>query len=407
MFATAGNIYSVASDGGSVPNLVSVSDDEIYEFDSSPDISPDGSRIVYATTRHTTARDFEIETSRLDGSDRRRLTDNGMQDVSPVWSPDGSRIAFARVGPGTGPVSSVEAQEQGGIYSMAADGTDSRLNFRFNSTTPSTIGMGLDLILQGGPRWSPDEKSITLVGYDRILRRTVLYAVDPYDSDPVNSEPLWILASAAIGQVVENRPQYDAITKIFGTPEWSPDGRSLAFFQYFDLSILEFFNMERDDCLRADDELCLFDHEQQITGPEGWSLWTIGADGSEPRKVMELGSNGPMRESNLSWSPDGKTLLLPLTDGVHVVNADGSGFRRIDGDRPRGRSTLGSIHASWSPDGSKIAIVDGSSEHYLITVSPDGLDQRVLVKQEDVRCWTGGERLHAFCEQREPSFHGG
>ena len=70
-------IYIVRSDGSDL-RRISASIGE-YDIDYWPDISPDGSRVVYSTSRHRSKRpshrNYEIETSKLDGSDRRRLTD--------------------------------------------------------------------------------------------------------------------------------------------------------------------------------------------------------------------------------------------------------------------------------------------------------------------------------------------
>ena len=57
------------------------------------DVSPDVPRIVYSTCEYF--RDgYEIATVNMDGTGKRRLTEDGYFDHYPVWSPDGSRIAF-------------------------------------------------------------------------------------------------------------------------------------------------------------------------------------------------------------------------------------------------------------------------------------------------------------------------
>ena len=50
-----------------------------------------------------------------DGSNQRRLTNNGADDLTPDWSPDGRRIAF---------VSHVYGQSE--IFVMNADGSQQR-----------------------------------------------------------------------------------------------------------------------------------------------------------------------------------------------------------------------------------------------------------------------------------------
>jgi len=65
--------------------------------DAAGDVSPDGTRVVFHTTRDTPAGQppsFDINVMNADGSGKVRLTSAPGDDLFPVWSPDGRRIAF-------------------------------------------------------------------------------------------------------------------------------------------------------------------------------------------------------------------------------------------------------------------------------------------------------------------------
>ena len=86
---------------------------------------------------------------------------------------------------------------------------------------------------------------------------------------------------------------------------------------------------------------------------------------------------------DLLWAPNGSHILFmshviedSSSPNVYVVNPDGSGILKI----AEGRGTA----ASWSPDGSRIAVYRETtfdSNVVLYLVAPDGSDKRILVRE--------------------------
>lgn len=92
-------------------------------IDAHPDWSLDGSRIVFGSFRDTAgnpARTAEIYVMNADGTDQKRLTtDMTWDDNDPEWSPDGTKIVFKSTR-GT----QISAREE--IYVMNPDGSGAK-----------------------------------------------------------------------------------------------------------------------------------------------------------------------------------------------------------------------------------------------------------------------------------------
>ena len=84
-------IYLINADGSGLTQLT-YSESDVYNYQ--PALSPDGTRVAFATSQGSHAGISIID---VDGSGLRMLTTNNMtRDSEPAWSPDGSKIAFVR-----------------------------------------------------------------------------------------------------------------------------------------------------------------------------------------------------------------------------------------------------------------------------------------------------------------------
>jgi len=108
---------------------------------TSPEYSANGRQIVYAAHRDG---DSEIFTIRANGTHRRKLTDNSVQDIEPAFSPNGRHIIFSRNLPG--------GYE---IFKMRSDGSHQR------QLTHDSTGRGVV-----GATFSPSGRKIAYVQRD-------------------------------------------------------------------------------------------------------------------------------------------------------------------------------------------------------------------------------------------------
>ena len=68
-----------------------------YAGSLAPSFSPDGQRVIFSSTMHSTAGTEaarEIYVATVDGTIVKRITTDGLYNHNPVWTPDGTKIVF-------------------------------------------------------------------------------------------------------------------------------------------------------------------------------------------------------------------------------------------------------------------------------------------------------------------------
>lgn len=240
-----------------------------------------------------------------DGSNERRLAEG----EGPRWSPDGKRILFHKhSSSSTGP----------GLYVINSEGTgETRI---FAPSLSPTSWEWYDFY-----RWSPDGTKILvapgLAGRER----------DFLDS----GGGVYSVSSDGSGliRLVEIKSQGAG---------FSPDGEQIVFIAREGLLEQEF----------SDDG-----HK--------YSLYVMNPDGTEKARIADDTLHiDYLPNLALSYSPDGTRILYGDSEGLYVINADGSNKISLI------TSDYHSTHEpAWSPDGRKIAcIVQGT----ICIMNPDG-----------------------------------
>lgn len=267
----------------------------------SPQISPDGSQIVFVYKRIDTEKNkyfSNLWRVRIEGGEPQPFTYGEWNDSQPRWSPDGKWIAFIsnRQKPKSQiyliPTDGGEARpltnlEEGSIgeFAWSPDGT--KIVFTFRETAPEwresarkerkEKGLSTPPLVIRRAYWRLDGDGVF------VDQRYHLYTVD--------------VRTGAITQLTTD-PEFSEFS-----PTWAPDGTQIAFLS------------NRDP-----------EHEDDWAWTE---IWLISADGSNLRKVEAPA--GP--KSALRWSPDGKWLAYvgnpypedsyPRNDHVWRVSPEG------------------------------------------------------------------------------------
>jgi Tol biopolymer transport system component len=241
---------------------------------------------------------------RPDGSDRHRL-EIGVEGepFAPSWSPDGARIAFVMRDAKT---------PNGSIWTAAADGSGAALLYDGNGECDEGAFW---------PVWSPDGTRLAMVCY-YVKGTTSFEAISVLDpatkvrtdvatlegSDPVDNPISWSPDGSTLafeiltwdpadtlvtGSLVATVPAAGGTVhrltdpKLFAShPDWSPDGRLIAFNTYDTGNI------------------------HGIGQPS--NVYAIAPDGSGMRQLSTASTDGTMRLGQPFWSSDGSRIWVSV-----------------------------------------------------------------------------------------------
>jgi dipeptidyl aminopeptidase/acylaminoacyl peptidase len=269
------NEICVVNGDGSDRVCHALSDESIsegYSIDGFLDLSPDGTKVAYAT--HCNIYIWTI------GGDVTSLRDRGGCGVfrELKWSPDGDFITYI----------SEELHRTGGqayFGDVFVDSLDGKVH---RALTADLVGWNYD------PDWSPDGRSIA------FTHQRVMGDIGP-NSYPLAME---IFVVSSDGKEAINFTNHSADDV---NPHWSPDG-----------SLIAFLSNRRGGLL---------------------DLYVMNSIGSEVRMVAELGmeyNRWPYSSYPITWLPDNRFILHNET--LHDT---------LTGDSEVIRLPYDSVYASW------------------------------------------------------------
>ena len=321
-----------------------------------PSFSPDGNRLVFVNDNAGVTNLWLLD---LESGQPTQLTDHPSADTAPAFAPEGERIAFVR---------------DGDIWLIDSDGAAQRLIE--HGTEPAWSGNGRRLVFE-------------------------------------RDAQVWIARADGRSQARVNTIVDQELLFVQRKPAFSPDGRSLVYFEAQDGPLGDLW---RVDLLRGTSEQLTFDHA--LAGdvaftPDGrfvvfqsnrggsQSLWRIPAGGGTPEAILHSTGSDAMP----AVSPDGRSLAYvasrPRYSLMLTNPRDGTSRVLVDSRYPV-------VAPEFSPDGTRIAYFSadaGGGAHLYVRGLDDEVPTRVSQAPDTVDAmprWSAdGEWLYHYHAGRE------
>jgi dipeptidyl aminopeptidase/acylaminoacyl peptidase len=408
------SVPQAAASQAATQDRIQVEDWLDWERVRDPQISPDGSRVLYTRERVDKINDSwegAVWMIDSDGSRNRFLVEGS----SPRWAPDGTRIAytasddegrtqiFVRWMDDEGAVSQVTHLTQDGPTGIvwAPDGTRIAFSMRIPPEEPTSDLWEVSLPRPAGAAWTPDPRIVESlvfrqdgVGWvDEGYRH--LFVVDAEGGTP--------------RQVTEG--EYD-----HGTPAWTTDGTGLLF---DGLRIPDaMYRWQESEIYRVDvatKEVSQLTSRRgpdrtPVPSPDGRyiayvgndttgtdyiesALYVMEADGSNPRDLTSSMDRSPRGHF---WAPDGRGVYFNLpADGranVYYVSLDGDVRQVTDGGHmlgingvSLGGTAVGTLEGPQAPSDVIAFDLDRPADRRRLTrVNDDVLSGKTLGEVEEI-----------------------
>jgi dipeptidyl aminopeptidase/acylaminoacyl peptidase len=304
---------------------------------SSPQISPDGKRVIYEQSRTDWDRDaFETDLWIADiaGGERHLLSVRAGSSSNAAWAPDGRWIAFLSDRPASLKDSPADKKQ---LYVMPANGGDAQ------QLTKMADGVSkFD--------WCPDSKHLVFTAEapeTKTMKARKEYFGDYHviHSD-YRMEHLWLIeaprpdGSGRVPPAVDPKQLTKDDNVSVGDFSVSPDGTRVAFSAQRDPDLISGFSAD---------------------------IYTLNLSDGAVKKIVD--TPGPDR--NPQWSPDGKSIAFETANGatyffytngrIAVVPADGGSPKVLTASIDEDSSLL-----RWSPDGIYFTALEKTSSSLFV-----------------------------------------
>jgi dipeptidyl aminopeptidase/acylaminoacyl peptidase len=303
-----------------------------FEQVGEPRVSPDGSQIIY-TRRWVNKLEDKFESSlwimNADGSKNRFLTTGG----SAIWSPDGTRVAYLGEGKPSGTQIFVRWMDAEGATSQVTTLTDGPSDLRwspdgkwigFSSVVPKQVSWKIDLPeAPKGAKWTGTPRIVQSLHFRQDRRGY---------TDPGFRHLFLVPADGGTPRQVTKGDfnlgsRFDALDGAVGW-DWMPDGKTIVADGFADST--SDMNYRSSNVYSIDVNTGAM---KRLTATDGsWSSPVVSPDG---RRIAYSGYT-QVKDSY-------------HTSELYVMNADGSGAKKMTGDLDRDVGDL-----TWATDGSGI-----------------------------------------------------